>query len=119
MLLLYIVAKKSTVDIILPSLDLHATTIPGLCLMMKTVSFARLCLEVILALSVEVWSSADLNQLFGQTDSTVGRGNAESGYILFYQQVDKSELDLFNFDLASLETRYGFSLTRIINTPLQ
>ena len=49
-----------------------------------------------------------MNQLFGQTDSTVGRGNAESGYILFYQQVDKSELDLFNFDLASLETRYVF-----------
>ena len=55
--------------------------------------------------SVEVWSSADLNQLFGQTDSTVGRGNAESGYILFYQQVDKSELDLFNFDLGLLEAR--------------
>jgi len=52
---------------------------------------------------VDILTSSDLDTFFGTTDSTIGRGNTESGYILFYQKVEKSELDLFNFDIGSLD----------------
>ena len=54
---------------------------------------------------MDILTSSDLDTFFGTTDSTIGRGNTESGYILFYQKVDKSELDLFNFDIGTLDIR--------------
>ena len=59
---------------------------------------------------MDILTSSDLDTFFGTTDSTIGRGNTESGYILFYQKVDKSELDLFNFDIGSLDIRFDLKL---------
>jgi len=40
---------------------------------------------------VDFLPAADLDTFFGLTDSAVGRGNTESGYILFYERVNEEQ----------------------------
>lgn len=41
--------------------------------------------------SVDILTASDLDTFFGTTESSIGRGNTESGYILFYQKVDEEK----------------------------
>lgn len=40
---------------------------------------------------VDILTASDLDTFFGTTESSIGRGNTESGYILFYQKVDEEK----------------------------
>ena len=42
-------------------------------------------------LLVDILTASDLDTFFGTTESSIGRGNTESGYILFYQKVDEEK----------------------------
>jgi len=40
---------------------------------------------------VDILTASDLDTFFGTTESSIGRGNTESGYILFYEKVDEEK----------------------------
>ena len=58
---------------------------------MKMVRSFRYFCMVFQSFLVDILTASDLDTFFGTTESSIGRGNTESGYILFYQKVDEEK----------------------------
>ena len=65
--------------------------IPGYVSTMKMVRSFRYFCMVFQSFLVDILTASDLDTFFGTTESSIGRGNTESGYILFYQKVDEEK----------------------------
>ena len=65
--------------------------IPGYVSTMKMVRFFITFKFINIIILVDILTASDLDTFFGTTESSIGRGNTESGYILFYQKVDEEK----------------------------